>query len=123
MFALTLSFWVSTAAKAHHHQDPLQGKAGNTSDTDVWRHCLLHIAREVDIPTTEGIQGNNGFFAAFTVARQFRAEFEKSIEDFNAAQGNRVEADQIAAMKEFMRSGMTWSRNTRKSYFLPSLRK
>jgi hypothetical protein len=35
-------------------------------------------------------------------AWKFRAEFEKAIDDFNASQENRIEADQIAALNSFI---------------------
>jgi hypothetical protein len=49
--ALTLVFGIGTSAKPHpHHQEALQGKVGNASDTDVWRHYLLALAGDMSAP-------------------------------------------------------------------------
>lgn len=36
----------------------LQGKVGNASDTDPWRHYMLHIAGAGPLPDTSRLQGD-----------------------------------------------------------------
>jgi hypothetical protein len=100
--ALTLALCVATPAKTyHHHQESLHGVAGNISDTDAWRHFLLHVA--ANLPTiTLPSNLDNDFRALYNTAWKFRAEFEKAIDDFNATQETRTEADQLAALKNFI---------------------
>jgi hypothetical protein len=104
VIALTLVIGIGTPAKAHHHQqEAAQGVAGNVSDTDAWRHYLLHVA--ANLPTTTITLPSNldsDTLAIFNTAMKFRTEFEEAIDDFNAAQENRMEADQIAALKSFI---------------------
>src|SRR5208337_2331762 len=95
--ALTLALGIVTPAKPHpRHQEALQGKVGNASDTDAWRHYLLLMTA----PVPRGYAGPESVVAS--AAARFRAEFEKAIDDFNAAQENRIEAFQIAALKDFI---------------------
>jgi hypothetical protein len=43
--ALTLALGVVVPAKTHQHQqEAAQGVASNISDTNAWRHYMLHIA-------------------------------------------------------------------------------
>jgi hypothetical protein len=102
VIALTLALGVGAVAKTHHHhQEATQGVSGNISDTDAWRHYLLHVA--ANLPTTTITLPSNldsDTLAVFNTAMKFRTEFEKAIDDFNAAQENRMEADQIAAFGE-----------------------
>ena len=96
--ALTLALAAGVPAKTHHHH---QEATGNISDTDAWRHFLLHVA--ANLPTTT-LPSNldNDFRVLYNTAWKFRAEFEKAIDDFNAAQETRTEADQLAALKSFI---------------------
>jgi hypothetical protein len=97
LIVLTLVFGIGTSAKPHpHHQEALQGKVGNASDTDAWRDYLLVVG------TPSGYRGEEGDLTILTIARKFRAEFEKAIDDFNEAQERRTEADQIAALTSFI---------------------
>src|SRR5208337_1001965 len=101
VIALTLALGIVTPAKPHpHHQETLQGKVGNASDTDAWRHYLLHTAAAMSTPGREGLGGD--VLTIMNTTRKFRAEFEKAIDDFNASQENRIEADQITALKGFV---------------------
>jgi hypothetical protein len=101
VLALTLALGIGTPAKPHpHHQEALQGKVGNASDTDLWRHSLLHVAAASPTTIPEGVDDTR--LTIINTAKRFRAEFEKAIDDFNAAQETRVEADQIAALKGFI---------------------
>ena len=100
--ALTLALGIRVPAKTHYHQQEAeQGVAGNVSDTDAWRHFLLHVA--ANLPTTT-LPSNldNDFRVLYNTAWKFRAEFEKAIDDFNAAQETRTEADQLAVLKSFI---------------------
>jgi len=94
VIALTLA--LGTLASAKPHQEALQGKGGNASDTDAWRHYLL--ARTVS-PAPWTVDPDQVINNA---AKRFRAEFEKAIDDFNEAQQNRIEAFQIPALKLFI---------------------
>jgi hypothetical protein len=101
VIALTLAVGIGTPAKTHHHQqEAAQGVAGNISDTDAWRHYLLHVAVAGPLPDTSSLQGD--FLAIVTTSWKFRTEFEKAIDDFNASQETRTEADQLAALNSFI---------------------
>jgi hypothetical protein len=97
---LILALGIGTPAKPHPHHQVSQGKVGNASDTDAWRHYMLPIAGAGPLPDTSRLQGD--FLATVTTRSKFRAEFEKAIDDFNASQENRIEADQIAALNSFI---------------------
>jgi hypothetical protein len=93
VFALTLALGIGTPANPRpHQQDALQGKVGVANETDLWRHYLLHVAAD----------GRYADRDELSAAKEFRSEFEKAIDDFNASQETRVEADQIAALKGFI---------------------
>jgi hypothetical protein len=95
--ALALAFGILTPAKPHHpQQDESQAKV----DVDGWRHFLLHAAG-MSAPVPEDLKSDDGL-AIVTTARKFRAEFEKAVDDFNAAQETRLEADQLGALKNFL---------------------
>jgi hypothetical protein len=100
--ALALTFGILIPAKPphHHHQEPLRAKASNVSETKAWRHVLLLIAQDMTSPVQERLAGD--LLTIITTARNFRAEFEKSIDDFNTAQESRIEADQLEALKNFI---------------------
>jgi len=97
--ALTLAFGILTPAKPHHHQEPQQEKVDKVSDTDVWRHLLLRIGGDPNMPIN-GLEGDR--LTIITTGRKFRTEFEKAIDKFNAAQETRIEPDKIAALKDFI---------------------
>ena len=100
--ALTLAVGIGTPAKTHHHhQEAMPGVTSNVSDTDAWRHFLLHVAANLP-PMTLPSNVDNDFHVIYNTAWKFRAEFEKAIDDFNAAQETRTEADQLAALKSFI---------------------
>ena len=96
VIALTLALGTVASAKPHHHQEALQGKVGNASDTDAWRHYLLLKTLPLAPETVDPDP------VITNAAKRFRAEFEKAIDDFNAAQENRIEASQIPALKLFI---------------------
>jgi hypothetical protein len=98
--ALTLALGAGAPAKTHHHQEATQRVSGNISDTGAWRHFLLYIASDMSTPVPSWVRGDQLTF--IHTARKFRIEFEKAIDDFNAAQENRIEADQIAALNSFI---------------------
>ena len=101
VIALTLVLGIRVPAKMHYHQQEAeQGVAGNVSDTDAWRHYMLHIAVAGPLPDTSRLQGD--FLLIATITWKFRTEFEKAIDDFNSSQENRIEADQLAALKSFI---------------------
>ena len=96
VICMTLALGIGAVAKPHpHHEDSLQGKVGAPSETDRWRHYLLQLAWDMSSPTDD---------PRIITARKFRAEFEKAIDDFNAAQERQTEAEQIASLKTFI----TW---------------
>jgi hypothetical protein len=71
VIALTLALGVVTAAKTHHHhQAVINGVGGNISDTDAWRHYLLHIAATAVGPPPRHQQ----------VARRFRSDRHHCLE-------------------------------------------
>ncbi len=100
--ALALAFGVAAPARTHHHQqEAAQGVASNISDTDAWRHFLLHVA--ANLPTNTPLSNlGSDFQVLYNTAWKFRAEFEKAVDDFNAAQETRTEADQVAALRSFI---------------------
>ena len=101
VIALTLALGIVTPAKPHpRHQETPQAKVGDSSDTDAWRHYLLHTAAAMSTPAPEGLGGD--VLTIMNTTRKFRAEFEKAIDDFNASQENRIEADQIIALNNFI---------------------
>jgi hypothetical protein len=103
VIALTLALGLTTAAKTHHHhQEPKQEVTNDISDTDAWRHYLLHVAATSvgPPPDTSKLQGD--LLAIATNSWKFRTEFEKAIDDFNASQETRTEADQLAALNNFI---------------------
>jgi hypothetical protein len=100
-FVLTLILGIVTLAKPHSHHEGLQGKVGDASTTDLWRHYLLHVAA-VDMSTPPP-DTKDWFERKFLVAKKFRVEFEKAIDDFNASQESRVDVDQVAALELFIR--------------------
>jgi hypothetical protein len=103
VIALTLAVGIGTPAETHHHQqEAAQEVTGNVSDTDAWRHYLLHIAATAVGPPPDTSKLNGDFVAIAITAWKFRAEFEKAIDDFNASQENKIEADQVAALNNFI---------------------
>jgi hypothetical protein len=102
VIALTLAVGIGTPAKTHHHhqQEAAQGVAGNISDTDARRHFLLYMAADMSAPDPSQVRGDK--LTILNGVRNFRTEFEKAIDDFNASQENRIEADQIAALNSFI---------------------
>lgn len=90
---LTLALGIGTPVKPRpRQQEGLQGKVGVVTETDLWRHYLLHVAAETRYAGPDDLD----------TAKKFRLEFEKAIDDFNASQETRVEADQIVALKGFI---------------------
>jgi hypothetical protein len=84
VLALILVLGAVAPAKPHpHHQEALQGKVGNASDTDAWRHYLLGVAAANLTNIPEGV--NDGRLTMLNTAKKFRLEFEKAIDEFNAA--------------------------------------
>ena len=101
VIALTLAVGIGTPAKTHHHhQEAMPGVTSNISDTDAWRHYLLHIAATGPLSDTSSLQGD--LLTIVTTSWKFRTEFEKAIDDFNASQETRTEADQLAALNSFI---------------------
>jgi hypothetical protein len=101
VMALALALGVGIQAKTHHHQQEAgQGVAGNVSDTDAWRHYLLHIAATGPLSDTSSLQGD--LLTIVTTSWKFRTEFGKAIDDFNASQETRTEGDQLAALNSFI---------------------
>jgi hypothetical protein len=103
VIALTLALGAAAPAKTHHHQqEAAPGVAGNVSDTDAWRHYLLHIAATAVGPPPDTSKLDGDFGAIAITAWKFRTEFEKAIDDFNASQENKIEAEQVAALNNFI---------------------
>lgn len=114
LIALIFALVIGSPAKLHSHPQEMQEKIGAASDSDAWRHYLLHVATLGLTPPPppparpgEGFSVENPWESSdvrtiTNTAKKFQTEFEKSIKDFNASQENRIEADQIAALDSFV---------------------
>jgi hypothetical protein len=68
---------IRVPAKTHYHQQEAeQGVAGNVSDTDAWRHFLLHVAANLPTTTLPSDLDNN-----FRVAIQHCLEVPRRVRE------------------------------------------